>query len=131
MAANFRTIEVYVPQYKFNEMEKKISVKQLSERHAALDTVFFENREYVITGASGTGTGVGWAEFRGNRVEDLEHYNGTLPALSYDDHYIESRLGCREIGYQGQIIQFGKRKLVCCEEYTFYPSELGKQASLF
>lgn len=120
-----------VPQYKFDEMVKKISVQSIAEKDRAKDTVFFNNTEFVISGAIGSGRGTGWAEIEGHAVVDLENYKGDLPALSRSEHFRQCSEGKRKIGYQGQIIPFGQRKLVMCEMYKFRALKVEVQQELF
>lgn len=125
------TIEIDVPTFKYKEMAKKLSTAELSESDKASGTVFWNNQEFIIHSAMGTGTGIGWALLWGSRVEDLKTYKGTLKPLERSEHYTEIELGRRKRSFNGRIIKCEKRKLVCCEDYTFYEVKTGEQAALF
>lgn len=125
------TIEVEVPTLKFEEMIKVLSTQYLSESQKAKGTVFLNNKEFIITGSMGTGTGFGYALLWGNRVEDLKLYKGKLKPLEISEHHLEIDKKNRRRGYEGQVIKFEKRNIVCCEEYTFFEIKVGNQTALF
>lgn len=125
-------IKLKVPQYKYEEMSEKLgSIADLAEDKEVKDIVIFDNKEFVITGAYGTGTGKGWAKFQACRVEDLSTYKGSLKPLKVAEHRQEVDLGRRERGYSGRIILHKSRKLVICEPYEFTEDSTGKQINLF
>lgn len=125
------TIEVAVPTSKFNELIKAAATMSLSEKSLVHVTVMFQNKEFIITGSMGTGTGFGYAVLWGNRVVDYKSYKGKLEPLEKSGHLLLCDLGKRKRGYEGQIVYHGKRRLVCCEEYSFIEEKTGIQASLF
>ena len=124
-------IKLKVPQYKFEEMGESFSLEELAEDKEIKIIVIFDNKEFVITGAYGTGTGKGWAKFQACRVEDLSIYKGTLKPLKAGEHRQEVDLGRRERGCTGRIIIHKTRKLVVCEPYEFTEDSSGKQIDLF
>lgn len=122
----------FVPRLKFEEMGKKISCMTISEKGRSEGSVRFENKLYVITGAIGTGTGVGWKCVWGNRIVPLESYSGSLKALSYTEHNDEVHAKRRERGYDGMLITDGGKKVVMTgPSVEFYPVETEIQLSIF
>jgi hypothetical protein len=124
-------MEIKVPTYKFKEMAKVLSVKEMAEDTDIRGTVFVGNNEYVIDSAWGTGTGHGWAKLCGHRVENLDSYTGRIKPLPYAEHYAECDFKRRERGGGGRIVKFGSRKLVTCEYVEFVEEKTGEQMGLF
>lgn len=122
---------IKVPAFKFAEMGEKLSTQEISEEKKIRGTVFWENNEYVMVSAVGTGTGFGWASIDGCRVEDTTTFKGALLPLCRTAHYRAVDAGQRERGYTGQIVRFARRTLVMCEAVTFVAEEAEKSLTLF
>lgn len=104
---------------------------ELSEGKPVKATVLLKNTEYVVTGARSS-LDLGWHEIYANRVVDLIKYRGKLTPLTELEYRTEVNAGRRERGYEGLLVQYGRRKLVMCERVVFKKSkERSVQTSLF
>lgn len=120
---------IYVPSYKFQEISEKLSVQELAESQSCKASVFWDNKEFVITWA--IGKGFGWACLYGNRIENLDLYQGILKPLYHSEHMTEIDFKRRPRGIEGKIIKYNKRKVVMCEQYEFIELKQGQQTTLF
>lgn len=125
------TPELWVPTAKYKEISKKISCGSIAEKETC-QTFLWQNKEYVATGAVGTGTGIGWAEIEVYQVEELASYKGDLEPMGYAEHRTAVDLGHRERGYGGQLVKSGKRELVfLCQRFTVLELKVGHQLAMF
>ncbi len=124
-------MEKYVPRPKFEEMTDKISCSEISNKGCSAGSVYFNNEQYVITGAVSTGAG-GTSAIWGNKIVPLEIYLGELKPLLYSEHNNEVDEGKRERGYDGMLIVNEGRKVVMTgPRITFRPIETEIQLTLY
>ncbi|ARK08994.1 hypothetical protein A6C57_00960 [Fibrella sp. ES10-3-2-2] len=122
--------EIHVPEAKYREIDKKNSCSSIGEK-GSCQTFFWQNAEYVSTGAMGSGGG-DWACIWGYRLEELATYKGDLKPLKYNDHNQDVNAGGRERSYEGMLVTSGKRQLVIVgKQITFKKLEVGKQLAIF
>ncbi len=107
-------IVLYVPDYKYIELHDALyGLIELSENQIITKTVFWQNKQFVITGS------ISDEMIFGCRILQLEEYKGTLKPLESAEHWREADAGIRERSYTGLILKYQNKKYVCCEEYTF------------
>lgn len=122
--------EIKVPEYKYHEMAKQLN-GSIAESDKITNSVFFENKEYIICHGVGTGTGAGWELLGGYRIEPLSSYKGTLKPLERGQHWQEVELGRRDRSYEGRLISKSGVKYVICERYNFLQNTSDIQTKLF
>lgn len=123
--------EIFVPEAKYREIDWKNSCQSICERGECA-TFFWQNIEYLSSGAMGSGNATDWDCIWGYEVKDLDAYTGELKPLSYGPHFREVDQGNRERSYAGLLLRCGKRQLVVIgQEVTFKKVEIGKQLTIF
>jgi hypothetical protein len=122
---------LFVPRPKFEEMSEKISCLTITE-NGNCRTTTFGNKKFVITGAAGTGTGIGWAYLEGFEVTPEEVYTGSLVPMDYSKHWFDVEQGNRERSYAGMRIKADGIKVVFLgPRVRFNPVNTGEQIKLF
>jgi hypothetical protein len=88
----------------FESLNDKLSLTSIIEKSTATDIIPIGAKRYCLTGAVGTGTGIGWESIFAYEAIALSDYTNEKRPLFYSEHSNDVFKGNRERSYDGLLI---------------------------